>query len=237
MIKNTLDKPYVLMIDDDEEFNKIIRQRLDEMNLDYKVVTSSKSFISEMNHRKPNLCLVDLNLEHEGVGLKIVKAIRNKIGNSPPIAIVSSRYDPKTIENAIELGANDYIIKPPSKQLFCQKILKLIDQDASPWFAMSFRKVPMPYQQADLSIRVKITEVSEKGFTVISPHLLSKGKPFKLDGDLIHQITGKPEINLKVVDQWSTSQQNLYGAFLSFSASNQEPLSHRVRCWIKQQKR
>lgn len=62
-------------------------------------------------------------------GLDVLKELRKEWNaNSFPILLVSALNDCRTITTGIDLGANDYIVKPIVKEVFRSKVISLINQ-------------------------------------------------------------------------------------------------------------
>lgn len=57
------------------------------------------------------LILVDIHLPYQS-GLELIKYIRSDMNKKTPVIVISNFSDPKIIDQAMELGANDYIVKP-----------------------------------------------------------------------------------------------------------------------------
>ncbi|MCL4322248.1 MAG: response regulator [Deltaproteobacteria bacterium] len=71
-------------------------------------------------------------------GLEVLKELRREDKNMGsaqtrrncnfPVMIVSALTDPRTVAQGIEMGANDYMVKPISKDVFKAKVVFLINQ-------------------------------------------------------------------------------------------------------------
>ena len=64
-----------------------------------------KVFISEA----PDVVIIDLGLDDID-GIKVLREIRHS--SDVPILIVSARDEPESVAEGLELGADDYVIKP-----------------------------------------------------------------------------------------------------------------------------
>ena len=56
------DKKRVLFVDDNKMDRLILSKILEQLDLDYYATSSAKEFISQVKNYRPDLCLVDLNI-------------------------------------------------------------------------------------------------------------------------------------------------------------------------------
>ncbi len=228
------EQPYILNLDDDPDFNNILKHVLKKEG--YKLVSTNQpeDFALEIKKKMPALCIIDINLDiAQGAGLTLVQAMRNKYGVSLPIFICSRRSDRETISRALELGANDFISKPLDDTLLIQKINLYLKQEhisPLPYFKVSEKDWPLEFSY-DLSI----AEISEFGITLSSPHFLSKGTYLVLSGEFIKKITrnSKP-LKMTVNQSWLEENSTSYHAFCEFDA-NDEDIKSAVRAFILSQ--
>lgn len=84
------------------------------LDLSYNVVGVANDYDDAVNflskNEKPNLCLVDINLESDKNGFDLVKIIKEKY--QIPFIFLTSYSDKKTIQEAVDYSPEAYIIKP-----------------------------------------------------------------------------------------------------------------------------
>lgn len=99
----------ILVVEDDEGIQKLLSLSLQEQG--YKVFIASKQqdVTRLLNTYSFDGILLDLGLP-DGDGKELIRTIRKHL--STPIIIVSARHDEKEIILSLNLGADDYIIKP-----------------------------------------------------------------------------------------------------------------------------
>lgn len=98
----------VLTIDDNPDFNKIVKAILEKNNFKVITTTNAEKFLDNLKKISPDLCLIDLNLDKSmGEGFQLIKAIRNKKGFEIPLLVLSRRSSNDDISYALQVGATD----------------------------------------------------------------------------------------------------------------------------------
>lgn len=110
-----LNKQKILIVDDDENIAELISLYLIKECFDTHIVHDGYSAISAFEQYQPNLILLDLMLP--GIdGYQVCREIRSKANT--PIIMLSAKGEVFDKVLGLELGADDYIIKPfDSKEL------------------------------------------------------------------------------------------------------------------------
>ena len=108
-------KQRILIVDDDENIAELISLYLTKECYETKIVYDGESALSELSVFKPNLILLDLMLP--GIdGYQVCREIRKN--NNVPIIMLSAKGEIFDKVLGLELGADDYMIKPfDSKEL------------------------------------------------------------------------------------------------------------------------
>lgn len=99
----------ILIIEDDVKLTELIKEYLEKYGYD---VATIKNFIhveDEIKSLKPNLILLDINLPYYD-GFQLCKTFRR--ASTVPVIIISSRNGNNEQIRGLELGADDYIVKP-----------------------------------------------------------------------------------------------------------------------------
>ena len=114
----------VLAIDDQLLVLLPLEKRLSELGYDVKIETSAKNSISAFTEFRPDLVIVDINMPQVS-GLEIIKHIKES-GSKTAIMVLSGNTSDTIIEEAFELGIDDYMKKPLSLNEVCVRVKKLI---------------------------------------------------------------------------------------------------------------
>jgi DNA-binding response OmpR family regulator len=99
----------ILVVDDEPQIVKVLKGYLEKAG--YGVVTASdgNDAIAVFHHEKPDFLILDLNLPGLD-GLEVCKAIRRE--SNLPILMLTARVEEADRLIGLELGADDYVIKP-----------------------------------------------------------------------------------------------------------------------------
>lgn len=123
MLGSFSEEPQVMIIDDVPATRMLVRDMLGEMGYtDIIEAGSSLDAIAQLKKKRAKLVICDYIME-EGTGLDFVRELRSHpYLEDVPVIIVSSCGDVPVIEAALELGADDYVVKPISFKLLSQKV-------------------------------------------------------------------------------------------------------------------
>jgi len=116
-----------LVIDDSRTVRIIIRQALVEAGLDVIEAGNGREGIDQLRaHDDVELILVDWNMP-EMNGLEFVQAVRARREYDPVrIMMVTTETEQEQVVRALEAGANEYLMKPFTKDVLIAK-LSLLD--------------------------------------------------------------------------------------------------------------
>lgn len=108
-------KQKILIVDDDNNIAELISLYLTKECYDTKIVNDGEQALIAFEHYKPNMLLLDLMLP--GIdGYQVCREIRAK--SDVPIIMLSAKDEVFDKVLGLELGADDYILKPfDSKEL------------------------------------------------------------------------------------------------------------------------
>ena len=100
----------VLIIEDDDVIAQGMARHLTAAGLDAVAVANGETGLARLRYEQPDVCVLDLMLP--GVdGWRVIEQARSE-GIGTPIVVVSARGTEHDRINALELGADDYLVKP-----------------------------------------------------------------------------------------------------------------------------
>ena len=102
--------PKVLIVEDDEVIAQGMARHLGAAGFDPVSVGNGTQGLARLRYEKPDVCVLDLMLP--GVdGWKLIETARNE-GIGTPIVVVSARGTEHDRVHALQIGADDYLVKP-----------------------------------------------------------------------------------------------------------------------------
>jgi len=221
----------ILSIDDDPEFNRLIQVFMNQLNVTCTTVTTSYAFIENLENSTPDLCLVDLNLGLSS-GFELIKKVRETFKDLPVI-VISGISDGQSIAHALEVGANDYIVKPIDPEFLASKLSKYIQTDSILEHEIQFFPIPGTGIDATIFLDFTIEEIDEFGLLLTSQHLIVKGTVLRIQGDFFKEIFENSKTIYVTV--MSTSIDPVYG-FKMYAEFNDpgENFLTTLRHWLLQ---
>lgn len=100
----------ILVVDDDPHIRQLVVFALEKAGLDTLEAADGEAALAAVAAAKPDLVVLDINLPRLD-GLEVCRRLRAG-GSGPPILFLSSRDDEIDRVVGIELGADDYVVKP-----------------------------------------------------------------------------------------------------------------------------
>lgn len=113
----------VYLLEDDDEVAAIIRRTLDRDRMRVERFRRIAEFERALDRRAPDVCLVDLGLP-DGDGLSLVS--ERLRGRRIPTIIVTGRAGVTDFVVGLELGADDYVVKPFEPRVLLARVRALV---------------------------------------------------------------------------------------------------------------
>src|SRR5690606_27475578 len=104
-----MNKPYILIIDDEPQICKLLRITLETNGYEIKDAGMAREGLAMAASHPPDLVLLDLGLPDKS-GHEVLQELR--AWYNKPIIILSVLNDETDIVTALDNGANDYLVKP-----------------------------------------------------------------------------------------------------------------------------
>jgi len=103
------ERPNILVVDDDPNISRLMRLYLEKENFEVREAGRGDTAMEEFRRMPPDLMLLDVMMPGMD-GYQVLKTVR-KSGNIPVI-MVTARGETFDKVLCLELGADDYIVKP-----------------------------------------------------------------------------------------------------------------------------
>jgi DNA-binding response OmpR family regulator len=150
------DKPdVVLVVDDDETFQHMVRALLQGEGYTVVSAADGEAALAAVARHKPDLIVLDIELASMS-GLEVLSRLRPR---SPvPVIVVSGREAESERVLALDLGADDYVVKPFLLREFAARVRAALRR--------ARLTSDVTYRFGPLEIRLAAREVTVDGRTV-----------------------------------------------------------------------
>jgi DNA-binding response OmpR family regulator len=118
-----MDQAKILVIDDDEGMTELLSLLLAPASSEIIIANSGPEGIEQIKKHSPDVIILDLMMP-EMNGWVICKRIREF--TDIPILILSAMDVPGVVAQALDVGADDYLIKPVSSGTLIAHLNKLV---------------------------------------------------------------------------------------------------------------
>jgi two-component system phosphate regulon response regulator PhoB len=122
----------ILAVEDEDDIAELIRYNLEREGYRVFTMSTGEAALEEAVRRTPNLVLLDLMLP--GVdGLEVCRRLRadNRTANVPVI-MVTARGEEADVVAGLELGADDYVVKPFSPRVLLARTRTVLRRRRQP---------------------------------------------------------------------------------------------------------
>jgi len=99
----------ILVVEDELDIIKLVRAYLEKAGYAVVTATDGQEALAVFRHERPNLVILDLNLPGMD-GLDVCRALRRQ--SDVPVIMLTARLEETDRLIGLELGADDYIVKP-----------------------------------------------------------------------------------------------------------------------------
>ena len=104
-----MNKPLILMVEDDPSVRNLITTILKTNDYRYVVAPNGSAAIMEATSHNPEIILLDLGLPDMD-GVQVIQTVRS--WSNTPIIVISARSEDNDKIHALDAGADDYLTKP-----------------------------------------------------------------------------------------------------------------------------
>lgn len=117
---------HILVIDDEEDILELLRYNLAKQGYQVSLSTSGEQGLAQARQLLPELIVLDLMLP--GIdGLDVCKALKLEPATRQiPIIMITAKGDEADIVTGLELGAEDYIVKPFSPRVVTARVKNVL---------------------------------------------------------------------------------------------------------------
>lgn len=183
----------ILLVDDEESIVESIEYALNQEGFEVVSAHNGQEALQRVQLEKPNLIVLDLMLP-ELSGLEVCRILRRE-RNEIPIIMLTAKGEEIDRVIGLEVGADDYLVKPFSLRELTARIRALLRRskisdidDAAPQMHQ-YDDLEMNLTEHKVSVRGKAVELSPKEFKILAMLMSSPNKVFSRE-ELLEQVWG-----------------------------------------------
>ncbi len=168
----------ILVVDDEPKFVEVLRAYLERAGFGVVTAGDGQEALAVFRHAKPNLVLLDLNLP-EMDGLDVARTIQREAGT--PIIMVTARVQEADRLIGLELGADDYIIKPFSPREVVARVRAVLRRAEGPAAAVDILRagaIEMNLTKHTVRVGEKQVELTHTEFELLQALMQEPGRAF-----------------------------------------------------------
>ena len=118
--------PKILIADDDQLLRELLEFRLMQRNFETVCASDGREALEQLEESRPDGVVLDMMMPvHDG--LEVLRRMRaSEAHASTPVVVLTARRGEKDIVGALELGANDYLVKPFMPEELLARLTRLL---------------------------------------------------------------------------------------------------------------
>jgi DNA-binding response OmpR family regulator len=145
----------ILVVEDEPSIREVVSLYLRRAGYDVTGVADGRAALEHLAHQLPDLVVLDLMLP-EIDGLEITRWLRER-GDTPIIMLTARRDEPDRIAG-LEMGADDYVVKPFSPQELVSRVRAVLRR-AGPAAPGSGER-PLVYGDLEIDPQTRLVSVA-----------------------------------------------------------------------------
>lgn len=179
----------VLVVDDDENICEVINMYLDSAGYETKKCHNGKDACIDFEEFKPKLVLLDIMLPGMD-GIEVLKSIRKN--SEIPIIMLSAKGDTFHKVLALDLGADDYVVKPfEPKELLARikAVMRRYNYEITDNRLIKFNELSMDLDSYNVVYKDQDVKMPPKEFELLHYLARNKNKVFTRE-QLLSEVWG-----------------------------------------------
>lgn len=168
----------ILVVDDDEGVLRINRDYLEQAGFHVAVASDGLAALAQFDAFQPALVILDLMLPQLD-GLEVARRLRKK--SEVPIIMLTARTDEVDRVTGLELGADDYVVKPFSAREMISRVravLRRTEGGLSKPVVLETREIQVNLETRQAWIRGQRVELTPMEFDLLVLLMQHPGKVF-----------------------------------------------------------
>lgn len=132
--RNVLNASVVLVVDDSEAVRLLVQKILENLGIRSVLLAASakEGLVLSASHL-PDLVITDYQMEQMN-GAQFVGALRRSPTsaiNKVPIIMLTGHSEREVLQEAVDVGVNDFVVKPIEPKKLCERVLRALHKAQS----------------------------------------------------------------------------------------------------------
>ncbi len=158
----------ILVVDDDPNITDLLKMYLEKEGYEVKTAADGHESLTTFKMYDPDLVLLDVMLPKKD-GLQVCREIRDH--SSKPIILISAKGETFDKVLGLELGADDYIVKPLDMKEVSARIKAVLrryaNHETSDGESIKFDNLEISLQKYELRVKGEIIDIPPKELELI----------------------------------------------------------------------
>jgi two-component system KDP operon response regulator KdpE len=165
----------ILVVDDEPQIRRVMRTALAAHGYTITEARSGEEALEKVRSEPPDLVLLDINMPGIG-GLQACREIRER--SDVPIIILTVRSTERDKVQALDAGADDYVVKPFGMEELLARIraaLRRTSAESMP--SLNSPELTIDFDRRLVTVRGDAVRLTPKEFQLLRQLVASQGKP------------------------------------------------------------
>jgi two-component system, OmpR family, alkaline phosphatase synthesis response regulator PhoP len=176
--------PHILIVEDDPDIRELVAYNLKRDGYKTHETGSAESARKQMALARPDLIVLDLMLPGMN-GLELLRQIKlDKATRSVPVVIITARGEDSDIVAGLEIGADDYVVKPFSPRVLAARIRAVLHRRREPpgdppaGRTIVLHNMRLDSERHELHMNGKSIDLSATEFALLEQLMRNPGRVF-----------------------------------------------------------
>jgi DNA-binding response OmpR family regulator len=183
----------VLIVEDDAVLADSMAAHLAGVGLEALRVSDGKKALARLRYERPTVCVLDLMLP-EVDGWTVIETVRNE-GIGTPVVVVSARGTEHDRVHALQIGADDYLVKPFSMKELVARVQAAVrrgvrTQEPEPGEAVQIEELLLDPDNVQAYVDGQSAELTPTEFRLLYALALTRGRVATRD-ELLQRVWGR----------------------------------------------
>ncbi len=168
----------ILLVDDEKKIVNVVRGYLEQAGFGVVTAYDGQQALTVFRHEKPNLVILDLNLPVID-GLDVARTLRRE--SSVPIIMLTARVEETDRLIGLELGADDYIVKPFSPREVVARVravLRRVEGETTSVEILRAGDLALDPIKHSLTVGAHAVELTPTEFELLMALMQNQGRAF-----------------------------------------------------------